>query len=270
MAITLHTPDTIYSPRHTPSWFALACAAGAVNGFAFLTCEQFVSHVTGTATRIGLEWHHLGIAAEYLIVFVCFLAGAVASVIWIQARAYRGQHPQWASPLILVAIILCGTAIAGHRGLIGPAREQLAADPPPVVLLSLLAFAMGLQNAAVASTTGLAVRTTHLTGPTTDLGIHLGTAFYASGPERKAAIKGAVLRGGKILAFILGGGLSLPLADWFGYLSLLVPAALVVLAAALSFAPPWSPSDFPFRIGGSKKKKKKEKARERHEPARRD
>ena len=52
-----------------------------------------------------------------------------------------------------------------------------AQDPAPVgdvfsiFLLSLLAFAMGLQNAAVASTTGLAVRTTHLTGPATDLGI---------------------------------------------------------------------------------------------------
>jgi uncharacterized membrane protein YoaK (UPF0700 family) len=252
MAITLHTPDTIYSPRHTPSWFALASAAGAVNGFAFLTCEQFVSHVTGTATRIGLEWHYLGLAAEYAIVFICFLAGAGASVIWIQGRAYRGRHPQWASPLILVAVILFGTAISGKLGLIGPVDQKLAADPPPVVLLSLLAFAMGLQNAAVASTTGLAIRTTHLTGPTTDLGIHLGTAFFANGQERRAAIKGAVLRGGKILAYIVGGVLSLPLTERFGYLSLLVPAALVIFAAALSFAPPWSPSDFPSRISGSK------------------
>src|SRR5690349_13204833 len=157
MAINLHTPDTIYSPLHTPSWFALAAAAGAVNGFAFLKCEQFVSHVTGTATRIGLEWHYLGLAVEYAVVFACFLAGACASVIWIQGRAYRGKRPQWASPLILVSVILLGTAISGHLGLSGPVRETLAADPPPVVLLSLLAFAMGLQNAAVASTTGLAI-----------------------------------------------------------------------------------------------------------------
>ena len=251
MAVTLHTPDTIYSPRHSLSWFALACAAGAVNGFAFLTCEQFVSHVSGTATRIGLEWHHLGLAAEYAIVFFCFLAGAIASVIWIQGRAYRGRHPQWASPLILVAVILAGTGISGSSGLFGPFGEQVAADPPPVILLSLLAFAMGLQNAAVASTTGLAIRTTHLTGPTTDLGIHLGTAFFANGEERKAAIRGSMLRGGKILAFIAGAGLSLPLSGRFGYLSLLAPALFVALATALSFAPNWSPSDFPFRGRGS-------------------
>ena len=246
MAITLHTPDTIYSARHTPSWFALACAAGMVNGFAFLTCEQFVSHVTGTATRIGLEWHHIGLAAEYATILVCFVAGAVASVIWIQGRAYRGRRPRWASPLISVSLILVGVAIAGHSGLLGRFGGQVAADPPPVMLLSVLAFAMGLQNAAVASTTGLAVRTTHLTGPATDLGIHLGAAYFASGDERKAAFKGAALRGGKMLAFILGGCLSVPLSNGFGYLALLAPAALVAFAAALSFVPDWSPSDFPF------------------------
>jgi uncharacterized membrane protein YoaK (UPF0700 family) len=246
VAITLHTPDTIYSVRHTPSWFALAGASGTVNGFAFLTCEQFVSHVTGTATRIGLEWHYLGLAAEYSTILVCFIAGAIASVIWIQGRAYRGKHPRWASPLIAVSMILVGVALAGHNGWLGQFGGQVAADPPPVLLLSALAFAMGLQNAAVASTTGLAVRTTHLTGPATDLGIHLGAACFATGDERRAAFKGAVLRGGKIVAFIIGAGMSLPLANRYGYLTLLAPAALILFAAALSFVPNWSPSDFPF------------------------
>jgi uncharacterized membrane protein YoaK (UPF0700 family) len=246
MEITLHTPDTIYSLRHTPSWFSLAGAAGAVNGFAFLTCEQFVSHITGTATRIGLEWPHLGLATEYATVLVCFVAGATTSVIWIQARAYRGKRPRWASPLISVALLLTVAACAGHQGVFGPFAAQVAADSPPVLLLSLLAFAMGLQNAAVASTTGLAVRTTHLSGPATDLGIHLGAACFAKGDERRSAFKGAVLRGGKMLSFILGAGLSLPLATRFGYLALLAPAVLVSFAAVLSFVPTWSPSDYPF------------------------
>lgn len=226
MVVTLHTPDTIYAARHTLSWFSLACAAGAVNGFAFLTCQQFVSHVTGTATRMGLEWHHIGLAGEYAGILLSFIAGATASVLWIQARAYRGKRPRWATPLVSVAVILAGTGLAGHGGVFGPFGGQIAADPPPFILLSVLAFSMGLQNAAVASTTGLAVRTTHLTGPATDLGIHLGTAFFATGNERRAAFKGAALRGGKIIAFIIGGGLSLPLTAAVGYLSLLAPAAL--------------------------------------------
>ena len=246
MHITLHTPDTIYAPRHILSWFALTSAAGAVNGFAFLSCKEFVSHVTGTATSIGLEWHHLGLAAEYALVLASFVVGAIASVIWLQARACRGKRPRWATPLRAVALILAGAAIAGHSGYFGPFGGQTSGEPP-FLLLSVLAFTMGLQNAAVATTTGLAVRTTHLTGPSTDLGIHLGTAFFASSDERREAFKGAGLRFGKIVAFVVGAGLSLPLVERFGYLSLLAPALLISFAAALSFLPDWSPSDFPFR-----------------------
>ena len=84
-------------------------------------------------------------------------------------------------PLVIVAMILTGIAVAGHAGAFGRFGGIHAAEPPPVALLSLLAFAMGLQNAAVASATGMAVRTTHLTGPATDLGIHLGTAWFLRG-----------------------------------------------------------------------------------------
>jgi uncharacterized membrane protein YoaK (UPF0700 family) len=224
-----------------------------VNGFAFLTSQQFVTHVTGTVTRMGLEWAHVGIAAEYAAVIVSFILGAVVSVVWIQARAFRGKRPHWATPLVLVALILIGTGVAGQLAVFGPYVHKLAEDPPPAVLLSLLAFAMGLQNAAVASTTGLAVRTTHLTGPATDLGIHLGAAFFAKGSERRLALKGAALRGGKIISFMVGAGLSVPLTNWFGYLSLVAPALFVLLASALSFIPRWSSNHdhftTPLRVG---------------------
>ncbi len=249
MEVTLHTPDTIYSPRHVPSWLLLAGAAGVVNGVAFLMCEQFVTHVTGTVTRLGVEGPHVGLVAEYATVLVSFIAGAATSVVAIQARACRGKRPRWATPLVSVALILVGVAVAGHTGVFGRFGGTHAADPPPVALLSLLAFAMGLQNASVASTTGLAVRTTHLTGPSTDLGIHLGAACLATGAERRAALRGAALRGGKVVAFMLGASLSVPLVAAFGYLALLAPAAFVLVAAVLSFAPDWSPSDFPFRVG---------------------
>src|SRR5688572_4142594 len=106
MTSTLHSPDTIYSPRHLPSWLLLAAAAGAVNGFAFLMCQQFVTHISGTVTRMGLEWPVVGLAAEYAAVVVSFIVGAATSVVAIQARAKRGKRPRWATPLISVALIL--------------------------------------------------------------------------------------------------------------------------------------------------------------------
>ena len=249
MQVTLHTPETIYAARHLPSWFLLAAAAGLVNGFAFLTCQQFVSHVTGTVTRMGLEWPHVGLAAEYTVVLLCFIAGAITAVVMIQTRARRTGRIRWATPLMCVAMSLAGVAVAGEVGELGPLGSKVASDRPPVPLLAVLSFAMGLQNAAVASTTELAVRTTHLTGPTTDLGIHLGTARLATGPERREARRGAALRGGKIIAFMIGAGLSLPLSSTFGYLALLIPAMFILFAAALSFVPDWSPSDYPYQAG---------------------
>jgi uncharacterized membrane protein YoaK (UPF0700 family) len=248
MKITLHTPDTIYAPRHVPSWLLLAGAAGTVNGFAFLMCEQFVTHVTGTVTRLGLESLSAGLVLEYAIVVISFIFGAGISVVAIQARALKGERPRWATPLVSVSLLLAGTAVAGRAGAFGSFGGTLAADPPPVALLTLLAFAMGLQNAAVASTTGLAVRTTHLTGPATDLGIHLGSACISTSAERWEALRGAALRGGKILAYLTGAGASMPLTHSLGYLTLLVPAGCVLLATVLSFTTNWSPSDYPLPI----------------------
>lgn len=244
--ITLHTPDAIYAPRHLPSWFLLCGAAGLVNGWAFVMCEQYVTHVTGTVTRAGLEWPTVGLAAEYAVVFLSFVVGAAFSVVHIQRRARAGRRPRWAVPLGYVAGLLIGVGAAGQAGAFGPFGGVHAADAPPSILLSVLAFAMGLQNAAVASTTGLAVRTTHLTGPSTDLGVHLGVMWLTTGEEQRAAARGAALRAGKVVSFMLGAAVSLPLAGGLGFLALLVPAACVATAAALSFAVDWGPSDFPY------------------------
>lgn len=245
MDVTLHTPEAIYSARHVPSWLMLSAAAGIVNGFAFLTCQQFVTHVTGTLTRLGLEWTHATLALEYAAVLAAFLAGAIVAIVSIQLRANLSSRTRWATPLFTVALILIVVALVGSSGWFGVFGGTVASDPPPVALLSVLAFAMGMQNAAVASTTGLAVRTTHLTGPVTDLGIHLGTALLANERERAAALRGASLHG-KVAAFVAGAVLSVSLSSILGYFILLPAAAFVLVAAILSFIPNWSPSDHPF------------------------
>lgn len=247
MQASLHTPATIYSVRHVPSWLLLAAAAGFVNGFSFLACEQFITHITGTVTEIGLGWPHSVIALEYAVIFSSFVAGATLAVFLIQANSIRGGKARWASPLVIVALMLAAVALAGRLDGFGPIGQTKAADEPPVMLLSLLAFAAGLQNAAVSSTTGMAVRTTHLTGPATDIGLLLGAAFLGKGAERRAALVGVLLRAGIILSFIIGAALAVVAEPQLGYLALLVPAAGVMVAAGLSFVPEWSTGDFPFR-----------------------
>jgi len=238
MVTSLHTSETIYAPRHLLSWVLLAAAAGAVNGFAFMTCEQFVTHLSGLFTQIG----RAGIVFDSAAIALSFIAGAFASVLVIHAHPMRGDQPRWATPLIIVAMLLIAIAASGQAGMFGPFGGSIDLTDPPVFLLSLLSFAMGLQNAAVASTTGLAVRTTHLTGPATDLGISLGTATLESGKERRVALRGAALRGAKILGFATGAGLSVPISVQFQYLALIVPAVFVLVSTALSYNVATSPS----------------------------
>ena len=188
MSVALHSSSTIFSPRHVPSWLLLAFGAGSVNAGAFLACERFVTHVTGTVTRLGLDAGLWTLMLDYGIVLGCFIAGAMASVLALDARFHRGKAPLHALPLGIVATMLVGVALAGRLGAFG-AFGQTVETAGAFALLSLLGFAMGLQNAAVASTTGLAIRTTHMTGPASDLGVHLASAYFTSGEARRAALR---------------------------------------------------------------------------------
>lgn len=237
MSYALHTNDAIFSLRHTPSWVLLSAGSGMVNGLAFLACAQYVTHVTGTATRLGLEAPHAGVALEYTLVVVSFIVGATCSVLPLQYRVLRGKRPLWATPLVVVAVALVVVALAGPAGAFGTFGGEETTTDPPFALLWLLAFATGLQNAAVATSTGLVVRSTHLTGPATDLGVHLGLLCCARGEERRTAARGAALRAAKVVAFVAGAGVALPLAMASGYLAFVVPAACVLTAAGLSFLP---------------------------------
>jgi uncharacterized membrane protein YoaK (UPF0700 family) len=234
--ITLHKPEQIFSFRHVPTWLMLTFAAGCVNATALVACERFVTHVTGTVTRIGVEVARLAILLDFVLVLISFIAGAMASSVLINGRAHRGKRPLHALPLVIVAAATIAVGLAGHAGLLGTFGGAVD-ESGDFVLLSVLSFASGLQNAAVATSTGLLVRTTHLTGPATDLGIHLAELAYVKGTARAAAKRHALLRAGKIVAFAIGAVSGAALARSVEFLAFLLPAVLVLAAAALSFVP---------------------------------
>jgi uncharacterized membrane protein YoaK (UPF0700 family) len=232
--VRLHAPEQIFSFRHVPSWLMLAFSAGNVNAIALMACERFVTHVTGTVTRLGAEFTRVGIMIDFAIVLASFVAGAAVASVLINGRAHRGLRPLYELPLGLVALVTAGTAFAGHADLLGEFGGTVD-EGGDFVLLSALAFASGLQNAAVATTTGLLVRTTHLTGPATDLGIHLAELPYLHGEQRRSAVLHASLRGGKLVAFAVGAAAGAVLARSLEFSALLVPAVLVLIANARSF-----------------------------------
>ena len=234
----LHTPETILSPRHVPSWLLLALSAGCVNAIAFLACSRFVTHVTGTVTLMGMDAPSILLAVDYLAVLACFVTGALTSALWIDVRYYQKKAPYYPLPLLVVAAILFALATCGLSGLFGTFGGTVE-TPHDFVFLSILAFAMGLQNAAAASSTGLVVRTTHMTGTATDLGVYLATALYSRGDAvvRRAATRHAALRAGKIFAFATGAGIGGLLAKKFAYGALFLPSAIIFVVMLASFVP---------------------------------
>jgi uncharacterized membrane protein YoaK (UPF0700 family) len=237
-SVVTYGPNEVTSLRHLPSWALLAFGAGAVNAGAFVACQRFVSHVTGTLTHVGVGAGKL-IALEYLLVVACFIMGATSAVLLVRRLARSGHHPWWL-PLTIVAGLLCLVAMLGQRGLFGELGSAVE-TPEDFGLLALLSIAMGMQSAAVAASTGLAVRTTHMTGPATDLSIALATLLAGERAETESAWRSAALRGTKLVAFVLGAVAMVPLASRVGFLSFIVPAAACVSATVLSFTPRRAP-----------------------------
>ncbi len=233
--MVVHHEDRLATSRHLPSWALLAFAAGAVNVGAFLACRQFVSHVTGTLTLIGADASNL-LGLEYLLVLVCFMLGAGATVVIVRTLG-RGERvlPYW-MPLTLVAVVLVAVAALGSVGMFGVfgGTVETAHD---FALLCMLSFAMGLQNSAVALSTGMAVRTTHMTGPSTDLAIAIATLLVGTREERSKSWASVALRGTKMAAFIGGAIAMVPLCSRVGFLAFLVPATACAVATVSSFAP---------------------------------
>lgn len=230
----LHLPDAIYSLRHVPSWMLLTAAAGMVNVIAILATQQFVTHITGTATRFGMESATIWPALELGAVLLFFVIGAMFASWLLDVRSERGRRPLHAVPLFITASLIALVGIAGMLGVFGPFGGEVD-RPADYGLLAVLCFAMGLQNGAVATSTGLVVRTTHLTGPATDLGLSLSQILFLDGEHRARAKRTAALRAGKIAAFIGGAALAVPLSRRLEFAAMFVPAAAIVVANVLSF-----------------------------------
>ncbi len=146
--------------------FSLSGVAGAVNAIGFIELGFLTSHVTGTATKIGTN----AAAARWLdlratvLLLAMFIAGAMAATILVEV-ARRHHFPRFQLPLLLEAMLLSVIGLLERTGDVDDAQKL------PLALG--LAFAMGLQNALVTRLSGAVVRTTHLTGLATDVGIEL-------------------------------------------------------------------------------------------------
>ena len=213
--------------------FALAFVAGATNAGGFLAVQQYTSHMTGIVSSMA---DNIVLGAYELVLsgaggLLCFLMGAACSAIMVNYSRRRRMHSEFALPLLLEAfLLLCfgflGTRLSTIDGLFVP------------VTVMLLCFIMGLQNALITKLSKADIRTTHITGIVTDIGIELGKLTYWN--SNRTPTRPKVLANKdrlKILVllatyFFVGGVIGALGFKHVGYIAT-VPLALVLVSLAI-------------------------------------
>ena len=148
---------------------SLSWVGGYTNVVLYAFCGEFVSNVTGNVTSLAKSTAE-GARGGVIIfgsLWGSFLLGAVTSAILTESARRRGSASKYVLPLALEAVLLSIVTLAILAYL--PARGPAWA--PTVLIGCIAAIAMGLQNATITHISGAVVRTTHLTGVTTDLGL---------------------------------------------------------------------------------------------------
>jgi len=206
-----------------PKWvelgaFILALIAGYVNAVGLLGFEhQSVSHLSGTATLLGTGI--LNSASTNVLhllgVLLSFLVGASISGFLLHDSALKlGRH--YDTALFIESVLLFGSAwllvsgsFYGHF---------------------LASAACGLQNALATTYSGAVIRTTHVTGIFTDLGIMIGATFRGEGLDaRKAKLFLFIIAG-----FISGGTVGAMFYYNYQFMALVIPAS-ICLAISVAY-----------------------------------
>lgn len=208
--------------KRLPPWveigaFLLAFLAGSVNAVGLLGfSHQSVSHLTGTSSLLGLALADLALAqaGHLLLTLLSFLAGAMLSGLLITSTALKlGRH--YGFSLLIEAVLLTLAMLALQQG------SDLG--------IYLASMACGLQNAMVTTYSGSVIRTTHLSGIFTDLGIMLGNWLRGIALDSRRLLLFLLLIGG----FICGGVVGTVLFRWLHFVALMVPATLAATLAVV-------------------------------------
>lgn len=204
-----------------PRWvwkgaWALAFLAGMVNVVGLLGFEhQAITHLTGTTSMLAAAIASLDATAitHFAALIGSFVAGTVISGFLIQDSAFQLGHRYGVALVLESALLAAAVPLLKHDSTLG---------------IYSAACACGLQNAMVSTYSGAVVRTTHLSGMFTDLGVFLGHWLRGLPVDmRRLRLCFLIISG-----FLCGGVAGASAFRSFSYYALLFPAGLAASAAA--------------------------------------
>lgn len=177
----------------------LSFVAGVVNVAGFLAVQKLTTNVTGHFAFFVDEvfkqnfWEGL----NYFLYILFFFLGSFFSNFSIELTSKINDRLIYRIPVVAESLILISVAIFG---------QEIISKAPNILAYSLL-FAMGLQNSLVTTISNATVRTTHLTGLFTDLGIELSQLFFYKLKEQKDKLYSSIKLRLTIISFFFLGGL---------------------------------------------------------------
>jgi uncharacterized membrane protein YoaK (UPF0700 family) len=215
-------PSKAVLKKERPFVFTGAVALAAIAGFVNSSLLSFyhvpVSHMSGAVSRLSID---LGGAAlsdllYILEIFIGFFLGATLSGLIIGGRQLLPGR-RYGVVLFVEGTLLCLSAALLLRGM--PLGVAVAA------------LACGAQNAMASSYYGLVIRTTHVTGIVTDLGVLAGHWLR----HRRVRAWRVLLLLGILLGFFAGGVAGAVVVVRLGARALLLPAAACLLTGTIYY-----------------------------------
>lgn len=197
----------------------LSFVAGVVNIVGVLSFKTLTTNVTGHFAFFSEELfsNNYGLAFLSMIYVLSFFLGAFLANTVMEMTSIGSVHFSYMLPFSIEIFLLALVAFSSHDHAVG--------------LSCVLLVAMGLQNALVTKISGSIVRTTHLTGLFTDLGIELSQMiFYKKSNDRKRLKRAIVLKEIIIGGFFFGGIMGALMYGWFDRRTLCLPICILLVA----------------------------------------
>lgn len=224
--------DLLYDPRNLFIWFLLAFQGGCLNTGGYLAIHRFVSHMTGFATLAGVagaksDWSTM---FGMLLVPIFFLTGVMISSWNVERRRIRNLTPRYSLVFTFIIFNILLVSLMGTMGYLGEFGEPLSSQRD-YFLLFILPFTCGLQNAVISSASGAVIRTSHLTGLTTDFGIGLVRIWTNRKDLSKQELFANWCRFGIYVSFVGGSFVSAMLYIHFKFFGFYLPLIISLFTA---------------------------------------
>ncbi|TDD94922.1 YoaK family protein [Flavobacterium cellulosilyticum] len=203
----------------------LSFVAGIVNITGVLAVKTLTTNVTGHFAFFAEEItkHNYFAALSFFIFTLFFLLGSFTSSFLAELVSKRNPEISHVVPITLEIIVLILIGIFGAQSGITSIEGKLTAF--------FMLFAMGIQNSLVTNISNSIVRTTHLTGLFTDLGIELSQLFFYKKPEENKKLKTSIFLRFSIITFFFIGCFSGGFIYHFLEIKTLIIAAFFLLIA---------------------------------------